>query len=303
VGAVTGTVAGTLKDKDGSCSFEAEIEGTEDRSLPWLCADCDTMFAVQIWSDEGCLAAEQGWVGLDGSGWHFSDGPYRPLQRLGDATVQADQVVGVDVELTLSAAPDDADPMWGMTPPDTYACGYATTERPVYEGGWTYPGGPVADGWFLDACGEPVRLHDVASGYTVIDLSSILCEPCQRMAGDEHTFEAAMAELGVPYTVITLLTPSPSHQTESPPVEDLAAWAQDYNLHGPVLADRGWGYGLVGMGTHLGEGGDPEAFYGLGMPTWMVLSPDLEVLDQSSGYSSWYPIEAAITAHLAASGG
>ncbi|MFT7518009.1 MAG: hypothetical protein ACI9MC_000133, partial [Kiritimatiellia bacterium] len=60
-----------------------------------------------------------------------------------------------------------------------------------------------------------------------------------------------------------------------------------FGLHGPVLADRGWGYWL----------GNEALPTGFAYPTWILVSPELEVLDMGAGFGGFDRHKAAILAH------
>jgi thiol-disulfide isomerase/thioredoxin len=143
--------------------------------------------------------------------------------------------------------------------------------------------GVLPDGWFLDTCGEPVRLQDFADGYVVLDASATDCGPCQQMALDEPAFETAMAAEGISVTSITLLAPTLAAILDDTPVETLEAWRNDYAVSGPVLADRGWAYAI------------PEHFLGVSTyPTWVVVTPDLRTVAIGNGYESFDEIADSI---------
>jgi hypothetical protein len=96
--------------------------------------------------------------------------------------------------------------------------------------------------------------------------------------------------VGIDVEVITLMAPSLSDTLGVTPLEDLQAWADTYGIEGPVLADRGYGYWPVGLFAEASLGG-------FGYPTWLIVAPDLTVIDGGVGYSSWSGIAVAIEEH------
>ncbi len=168
-------------------------------------------------------------------------------------------------------------------PPRTRAVG-GRRIPPPYDGPWEFHvNAPIPDGWFFDACGEPVRLHDLTGTYLVIDVAAVDCPPCQVMAQAEPAFASAMAKEGIEVRGVTLLAPSLSAILDDTPTETLEAWTKAYAVEGPVLADRGWGYAVL------------EHFLGAkNYPTWAVVSPDLRAIAIGSGFESYDAIAEAI---------
>jgi len=267
-------------DFDG-CVATVSYDGLEDRSQPWLCPECDTMYRG-TWDSGDCFEEPSGeaWFG-EGNGFFY-------------ATHDAHDRLTEKATAGLETSASDHDPMHGMTPPDSYDCGWRKVDPEPYAGPWTFSEDSVLDGWFTDECDEPVRLRDQLEGYMVIDYSAIFCEPCQRMAGDEPAFHDEMEVLGVDVEVVTLLVTNVSKVLENAPTaQDLADWSDAAGLSGPVLSDRGWGHWVAGWPTKEGDVAMDE-YAGVGLPTWMVVAPDGRVLKVNSGYSSWATIQSTI---------
>lgn len=55
------------------------------------------------------------------------------------------------------------------------------------------------------------------------------------------------------------------------------SWIDDYDLHSPVLADRGWGLGVARPAMP-----DDYAY-----PTSIVVRPDGTVMQFSAGFGGW----------------
>jgi len=236
-------------------------------------------------------------VGADGS-FRRAPAVNYPLVEQGTATLDGDtftihnESVSDDpsflltIDGTLERSPSDADPHEGWTPPASYECGWPTSDLPSYDGPWTIVDDALPDGWFLDACGEPVRLHDFAGSYLVIDIAATDCGPCQQMATAAPAFEEDMAARGLEVYGITLLAPSLDAILDDTPTGTLEEWTEYFDLVGPVLGDRGWGYSV--LGSYVGI----ESF---AYPTWAVVTPDLEVISVGTGYGDGLWDEIATT--------
>ena len=309
------TIAGTLTwtvdfpDDTLDCSYSRTYSGTEDRSEPWTCPDCTVQFEATAELD-GIDCYESLGTGTTPSGVEYlgvgADGSFRrapmvnyPMVEQGTATLEGDvftihnedvpddQSYVLTVDGTLERLRTDADPLEGWTPPESYACGWPKSDLPPYDGPWTIVDDALPDGWFLDACNEPVRLHDFAGSYLVIDIAATDCGPCQQMATAAPAFEEDMAARGLKVYGITLLAPSLDAILDDTSTETLADWTEYFGLSGPVLGDRGWGYNV--LGSYVGI----ETF---AYPTWAVVTPDLQVISVGTGYGDglWDDIAATI---------
>ena len=311
--AISGTLTWTLDFADDAldCSYTRTYSGTEDRSEPWTCPDCAVQFEAAVEFDgidcydslgTGTEPSSVEYLGVaaDGS-FHRASAVNYPMVEQGTAELAGDvltihnedmpddQSYVLTVDGTLERELSDADPLEGWTSPETYACGWPSSDLPPYEGPWTVQGDALPDGWFLDACGEPVRLHDFAGNYLVIDIAATDCGPCQEMASAAPAFEEDMAARGLNVYGITLLAPSLAAILDDTSPSTLDAWSDAFDLHSPVLGDRGWGYNV--LGSYVGI----ENF---AYPTWAVVTPDLEVISAGTGYGDgmWDDIAAIIEA-------
>jgi hypothetical protein len=144
----------------------------------------------------------------------------------------------------------------------------------------------VPDGIFKDACEETVRIHDFAGSYFFVDMSARDCPPCQQMAGGEAAFIETMKAQGIDVHVITLLAPSLGVPLGETTTTMLQQWIDGYELPSPVLADRGWGLTIFLQAIE-----DP------GYPSWVLVAPDLTVVDFGTGFAGWGERETAILNH------
>ena len=293
------------------CSYSRTYTGVENASAPWACPACEIVYEADITMSEGyadCYSqistttpSEVEWLGYGGGEWYRGSGAAMTVRgdaELTDALLTVTQTIEgseattgtltfqIDGSLTRSAT--EGDPMHGYTPPDTYACGWPKADPAAYDGPWEITdSGTMPDGWFLDVCDEPVRLHDFKGAYLVIEVSAMDCPPCQTAAEAEPEFEAALHEAGIEAYAITLLAPSLSDVAGTPTNAQLQQWIDLFSLTSPVLADRGWGYKLVG--DHMGDD--------FGYPTLLVYDPDLNLIYQQVGFSTYDDILDAITTH------
>jgi hypothetical protein len=309
---VDGAVSWSVSFDDGraSCDYTRSYSGIEDRSQPWLCPECEVVYKVDVsMSNQDCYDQIGGgsapnpteWLGYGGGVWYRGGAENYLLSEQGTVGVQDGVLTpenttdwteldgGGSFKLEVTGALTESvatgDPMHGFTAPASYACGWPKADPAPYTGDHRLlVGATVPDGFFNDTCGEPVRLHDFAGDYLVIDISAVDCPPCQDMAAQEPAFVATMDAAGLPTHVITLLAPSLSDVLSTSSSSVLSDWENTFDLHAPVLADRGWGYWVAG--DALGE-----AF---AYPTWIVVGPDLTVLQMGTGFGGWDGIQSII---------
>jgi hypothetical protein len=86
-----------------------------------------------------------------------------------------------------------------------------------------------------------------------------------------------MAAQGDEVHVITLMAPSLADPLGDTSDAQLEAWTTNYDLTSPVLADRGWGIAM--FLPAIGEQ--------MGYPSWVVVDPDLNVVQYDTGFGSW----------------
>ncbi len=301
------------------CSYRRVYTGLEDRSTPWLCPDCGLQFRVDVEmsdADRDCYAqigSPSGPQPVERLGWSDEafwrggalysptalQGPWTPADApepgaeavsVGWADTISLEVGSVSLSTSgqLSALPAVGDPWHGLHPPERSACGWARADVPPYEGAYQMAiGAQIPDGRFLDACGEALRLHELSQRYVVLDISAADCPPCQDMAADAAGFEDAMQQLHREVEIVTLLSRSLSAPHEPASGALLDEWTDAFALSSPVLGDRGWGLAMSLSAF-------PET---LSYPTWVVLSPSMQVLSIGQGYGGWGPMYDVIATH------
>ncbi|MFO0555018.1 MAG: redoxin family protein [Polyangiaceae bacterium] len=296
-----------------NCSYTRHYEGTEDESAKWFCPSCDVIFRATVEMTAGqadCftqISADppltEEWIGYDSTagtyyrGYGMTMTSQGTLEANGDALSTTNQILdqmapvggtfSFDVAGTFTQAEADGDPLNGFHPPDTYACGWPKTDPAPYTGDYTLAeGGTLPDGLFKDACGETVRLHDLAGRYLIVEMAARDCPPCQQMATDEEAFIADMEAQGVEVKVVTLLAPSLADPLGIASQAQLNNWKTNFSLTSPILADRGWGLSMF------------EPLYGdqVGFPSLTIVDPNLKVIAHQSGYGGFADIKAAILA-------
>lgn len=186
------------------------------------------------------------------------------LEATGEATMTVDPAL----QITDLSTPRN----------DPYACGWSTCNPGDLVTDQVFAQDAVAPNfWLEDDCGDQVELWDFWGSYVVLDSSSPDCGFCLVMAEEAPTFATAMADLGIPARVVTLLNASLSAVNQPPEDAAWASWLARYDHGEPILKDRGYGYATIGQ--VLGED--------LGYPAWAILRPDLTVLAVGAGYDSW----------------
>ncbi len=289
------------------CSYRRNYSGHQDVSAPWLCLACDNVYRVSVdmpLRDRACYSLISGepqsveWLGFSDREFFRGGLENYQLSPQGDASHSGNDVTTRSVtdwydlddgsgqfqltvtgELTIGdEVTQGQDPWWGYRTPAEYQCGWSKSSQPAYDGDWTIrEGQTVPDGWFHDACGEVVRLHDLAAGkYTLVDISAIDCPPCRDMAADEHAWIAQMRSDGYDVEVVTLLAPSLGDVLGTTATSQLNAWTDAFGLQSPVLADRGWGLWVVSEA-------DPDFAY----PSVVLVGPDLRVMQVDIGWGGF----------------
>lgn len=301
------------------CSYRRQYAGLEDRSTPWLCEDCTVQFRADVQvsdADLDCYAQigstpeprpveRLGWSGADlwrGGALYspmFAQGPWH------DAAPEPGvvQALGVSWQGTVALATGSAqlsaagvltthrtvgDPWHGLHPPGVSRCGWPRVEVPPYAGAYALRiGQQLPDGLLADACGEALRLHELSQRYVVVDISAADCPPCQAMAADAEDFVDAMAQLHREVEIVTLLSTSLGAPFEPAPTELLLDWTETFGLSSPVLGERGFGLAMALSAF-------PDV---LSYPTWIVVSPSMEVIEIGQGYGGWGPMYDTIANH------
>ena len=295
------------------CSYTRHYEAVEDRSARWLCPTCEIMYRADVEVTAGladCFSQisslqpnKTEWLGY--AGGVFWRGAGGPMSDQGTVTIEGTTATwanlvqdlqygpeggtfAFDVGGQLAIGDEEGDPWNGWAPPETYACGWPKANPPEYTEDYKLSkGGTLPDGLFKDKCGEVVRLHDFKGAYLVVDMAAIDCPPCQAMASEEEKFVADMAAQGIEVHVVTLLAPSLSNVLGETSQAQLKSWSTKYKLASPVLGDRGWGLSIFEPAIGADQ---------IGYPSWAIVTPDLKVLDFTTGYGGFADIQAAILA-------
>ncbi|MCK6529349.1 peroxiredoxin family protein [Myxococcota bacterium] len=106
-------------------------------------------------------------------------------------------------------------------------------------------------------------------GYTLLlEFSAMWCGPCNQMADDsEEFFEELSAEL--PFYIVTVLVDD--YQYNTPDVDDLQTWVEEYDLTYPVLTE---GAGFTTISDHAEV---------VALPTVLVVDPEMKVRERYEG--------------------
>lgn len=285
------------------CSYTRNYVGREDSALPWYCVDCEEMWFMQPVLEPGgedCLyqvayttTALPEWMGFQGEQFYRGSAVYlAPLQPLADALVidgdtltwtgaaegELGDVGGFsrETEGSLELSRAEGGTLHELTPPDTYGCGWPKADPPAYEGDYVMRRGEtLPDGVFRDQCDEPVRLHDFKGRYVLLITGAPDCPPCVEAAEGLAGIEEQLADSGVELVVIELMSASVSASLDTPDQAQLQAWVDAHGLSSPVLADRTYGWQVVNENSGA-----------TGIPNFILVDPELTVLDWSTGYGS-----------------
>lgn len=291
------------------CTYARRYSAEQDESRPWLCPTCDLILRADVAFTAGEAACYRQLTGsrappnellgrTAGRWWRARDWNVA-LMEMGPATLSGTTWTvsaqgsaphttgtvsyGISGAFALSAR--DGDPMHGLEPPATYACGWTPSGRPAYAGDHVLAvGRALPDAVFTDRCGDPVRLYDLFDGYLILYTATTDCAQCRQMAQAQVAFEEEVAGLGWDVTVVTLLSPTLADAAGDVSIAALTTWMGSVGLSTrPVLADRGYGFAVLG-----------EAF-----PASVVVAPDGRVIDIAEGYAgSWDYWGLQIDQHL-----
>jgi hypothetical protein len=300
------------------CSYTRHYKGVEDESARWYCPTCDAIYAVDVtmpMGEKDCYSQfssnpfpKKEWLGYANGKWFRGFGA--TMNELGTADVTATDVTWMNSSLMqkdpagmlfgggswdfqtsgkLTLGEIDGDPLHGFEAPQKYMCGWPKSDAPPYTGDYVLKkGAMLPDGILDDTCGEAVRFHDFKGEYLVVEMSARDCPPCQQMAKGEEAFVADMAAQGITVHILTLLAPSLSDVLGDTTPAMLKTWTKNYKLMSPVLADRGWGVSEFEPAIPMGS---------LGYPSWVIVDPNLNVVDFNSGFGSWDDFKTAIIAN------
>jgi hypothetical protein len=178
-----------------------------------------------------------------------------------------------------------------------YGCGWECNDPGDLGGAYPLAPGAVLPNFRLDdQCGEAVDIHDFYGSYVVLDAAQSDCGPCLTMAEEAEAFRDKMTAEGIPVRLIPLLGNGLGDVAGTPSDTVHQAWVDRFNPADPVLADRGWGYAALSQYLPEHSGTD------IAFPAWIVIGPDMTVIEGAVGFSSWDTIEAIIEADWVARG-
>jgi thiol-disulfide isomerase/thioredoxin len=309
------------------CSYTRDYSGLQRIDVPHLCHDCALIVEGEAVMTEGadCYAQISGGAPADRTEtWalrglellragaaQLSPGP---LATLSDASPGVDQPVAweSDSELTsggtmrLSATGAlrwDVDEDTVLIDPfgpraEPYACGWECNDPGDLVATWPMTTGEVSpDLRLADACGEDVSMWDFYGSYVVLDASQSDCGPCRSMADTSEAFKAELRAEGIPVRLVNVLGNGLGDVLGTPSAATVDRWISDFDLTEPVLADKGWTYAL--FPTYLEESTGED----MGYPAWVVIGPDMRVIEGNVGFRSWDDVGAIIRADWEARAG
>jgi hypothetical protein len=202
-------------------------------------------------------------------------------------------LVSFAVAGTFQLGGDQGDPMNGWIETEPYAgeCSWPNANPGAYAGSYLLTEGEVIpDGLFKDSCNQTVRLHDFQGAYLLFDVAAVDCPVCRSMAQDQEQFISDMADQGATVKVITMLCPALDDPVGETTQSMMTSWQESFSLGeaSPVLGDRAWG--ITMLLPYF-----PEEF---GYPGWILVDPELRVMEWGSGFQDFSEHEAAILADL-----
>ena len=166
--------------------------------------------------------------------------------------------------------------------PESYACGWPTNDPGTLTQSYDLTiGETFPNVRLVDQCGEKMALWDLHGSWLVLDTSQSDCGPCRTMASTAEEFVEEMAAEGFDVKVVSFLGNGLSNPYGTPDEATHTAWVEDYNLTDPVLYDRGFAYALFPdfIADFSGES--------FGYPTWLVIDPEMNLVDGNVGFGSW----------------
>lgn len=319
---ISGTATWTLKFDDAAtakgakdCEYTRSYVGVENESMPWLCPTCEKVFVAQVTMTSGladCFKTiadydplPEEWIGY-GQGKWWRGLTYAPLSEQGNVSLTSSAVsythqfesdattfgagkYTTDISGSFSLGEEHGDPDHGFTASATYSCGWPKANPPAYKASAIKPGETIPDGVFLDACGDMARLHDFKGKYLLIETSALDCPACAKMAGEEDAAVADLKSKGIDLTVITLMTPGLAKEGVCTQ-DQLKFWKDKFDLHDPILADRGWGVFMLFPFV-----GDPEEGT-FPVPSWVVVDPDLKAIEVGDS-ADWAAVKKIVVDH------
>ena len=298
------------------CTYARTYEGLQYLDQPYLCPDCEVQAGGTATMTEGedCFAQISSAGPVRYEAWGFSQtGFFRSSpenQRLGElseislADEGEENPIGwsSDYDLTVGGTMNisaEGSFIW-TTDPDTqldlpgtghsgpYTCGWPQNDPGTLEIDYTLADGSVfPNAQLRDQCGEQVSIWDLYGRYLIFDNTQPDCGPCKNMAASSEDFAAAMSTRGIEVMMVSLMGNGLSEPWVEPEPATVNSWVSAYGLQSPVLADRGFGYGLM----------PPYFDYDYGFPAWMIVAPDMTLIKGGVGFSTWDEMDAIITEH------
>lgn len=188
--------------------------------------------------------------------------------------------------LVVGCAPrlyDDRSKETGETPPfepPENSWPVCSEEIPGDLNGTGFSTGEVIPGFSgPDQLGATLALYQFYGCLTIVDISTMWCAPCQALAEDAEETALEYADEGVVY--LTVL--AQDLEGDVPDVEDLAYWAEGFEITQPIAGDTGeWYRGVVTTNT---------------FPRVMVVGRDMTILEADVPATD-AEIRAAIESHL-----
>ncbi len=293
------------------CTYTRHWEGLQAIDQPYLCPECTALSWGEAEIIDGLDCYQQlvpTGEALSWEGWGFSEdgrffrsgGENRSAGELAtfDLPAQAGDPVTIGWEaeydmtaggrMVLSATGtyrwwSDADTLlddpMGPRENTESACGWPRRNPGTLTGVMPLALGEVMPNVRLeDQCGEPADLWDFYGRWLILDSSQEDCGPCRIMADEAGAFVEAMAAEGIEVVMLSLMGNGLDQPWETPPSSVIDNWVSQFSLNGPVLKDRGYAYSL--FPAFLG----PESF---GFPAWLVVNPEMQLVNGKVGYSSW----------------
>ncbi|MCP4920958.1 MAG: redoxin domain-containing protein [Proteobacteria bacterium] len=301
------------------CSYRRTYEGLERLDRGYLCPDCDHFTGGTATMQEGLDCFEQ----ISSAGaerpewWGWND---EAIFRTSGSNYRLGQVT--DVEVVWEG--QSASFTWGSVSElsdgglmDLAAVGtmsyresetllpdpWAPRQTP-YVGGWPQDdpgdleldydleiGSTFPNVRLLDQCQDTVDLWDFHGRWLVIDSSQPNCGPCQAMAADFGALQEELAAEGIDAQMVTYMGVSLSDPLQPADPETIDLWIETYGSHGPVFQDEGFAYAV--FNDDLQEISGDDSF---GWPAWVLVGPDMKVVDGFIGYGGFDDVAATIRA-------
>ncbi len=292
------------------CSYTRQYTGEQFLDMDYLCPTCDVLVRGTATMTEGSDCYSQissdpqkertelwGWgagafhrTSLDqyplGELAEITDGGEDSAITLGwtsDSELSEGGVMTLTAAGTLSYTTDEdtlLDDPWAG--PEVYACGWPQDDPGDLTLSYDLAVGSTFPNVRLtDQCGEELALWDLYGRWLVLDTSQYDCGPCRTMAAEAEDFVDAMAAEGTEVMVVSLLGNGLSEPFGTPDADTFTSWVDSYSLTDPVLYDQGFAYALFPdfVTAHTGES--------FGYPTWLVVDPQMNLLDGNIGFGSW----------------